>query len=118
MPQEQHSPSSTCPESFREVEGPRSRESNLVAIKQPDSDIFSFLTNTHPPAGLGNTWQPEQIVKTDHYKMSIFQKYNLCSVQYFPWKSTLLRAIKRWLELMRLALEVYVNHHVENVKVN
>lgn len=70
------------------------------------SDIFSFLTNTHPQAGLGDTWQPEQVVKTYHYKTSIFQKYKLCSMQCFPWKTALLRAIKRWFEWMRLALVV------------
>lgn len=93
-------------------------KSSLVTIKQPLSDIFSFLTNTHTPAVLGDAQQAEQVVKTYHCKASIFQKYNLCSMQRLPWKTALWRAIKRWLELMRLALKVYANNHVINVKVN
>lgn len=88
---------SMLPEGSRDVESPTTSKSNLAAIKQPDSDILWFLTNTHPPTGLGDTWQPGQVVKIDYYKMSIFQNYNLCSIRHFPWKSTLLRAIKRWL---------------------
>lgn len=70
-PHKKHSPS-MLPEGFRDVESPGSWKSNLAAIKQPDSDILSFLTSTHPPAGLGDTWQPGQVVKIDHYKTSIF----------------------------------------------
>lgn len=115
---EQQSSSSLFPEYFKEVQSPESWKSSLAAIKQPLSDIFSFLTNTHPPAGLGDTWQPERVVKTYHYKTSIFQKYNLCSIQCFPWKTALLRAIKRGSELMRLAPEVCANNPAKNVKVN
>lgn len=89
------SSSSLFPECFKETQSPGRWKSSLAAIKQPLSDIFSFLTNTHPPAGLGDTWRPERVVKTYHYKTSIFQKYNLCSIQCFPWKTALLRAIKR-----------------------
>lgn len=113
-----HESSSSVSECSKEAQSPGSWKSSLVAIKQPLSDIFSFLTNTHPLAGLGDTWWPEKVVKTYHYKTSIFQKYNLCSMQCFPWETALLRAIKRGLELMRLVCVVYANAHVKNVKVN
>lgn len=116
--QGQQSPFSMFPECLQDAKNRASWKSSLAAIKQPISDILSFLTNTHPPAGLGDTWRPEQVVKTDHYKTSIFPKYNLCWMQCFLWKTALLRAIKRWLEMTRLALVVYANNHVKNVKVN
>lgn len=83
---------------------PGSLKSSLSASQGAPSDIFLFLKIPTHRQGLGDTWSPEQTVKSYHYKTSIFQKYNLCSVKCFPWKTALLRAIKRWLELMRLAL--------------
>lgn len=87
-------------------------------MKQPDSDTRSFLTNTHPPTGPGDTWQPGQAVRADHHKTSIFPNSNLCSTWCFPWQSTLRRAIKRWLKSRRSAVGFWVSNHVSNVKVN
>lgn len=88
--QEQHSPSSTFPKCFKSLWCPKIWKSNLAAIKQPVSNIFSFLTNTHPPVGLGDTWQPEQVVKTDHYKMSSSKRTT------FAWCSVLLGRALFW----------------------
>ena len=93
-------------------------KSSLAAKKQPLSDIFSFLTNTHPPAGLGDTWRPEQAVTTYHYKTSIFWKYNLCSTQCFPWKTALLRAIKKVVRIDEVSPCSWTNNHVRNVEVS